>query len=88
MQDKLPDLPDMMPLRMGLTDSLALWNEMMNSPGRPSRRRSRRHANASRDPQVRDLQFPSPQSLPLAIEAARETRAAFSSRQLIWLSSS
>jgi hypothetical protein len=28
---RLPDLPDMMAMGMGLTEALAFWNEMMNS---------------------------------------------------------
>jgi hypothetical protein len=32
--DKLPDLPDMMGAGMGLTEALAFWNLMMNSPDR------------------------------------------------------
>jgi hypothetical protein len=32
---KRPDLPDMLAMGMGLTEALALWNEMMNSPRMP-----------------------------------------------------
>jgi hypothetical protein len=34
--DGLPDLPDMMAAGMGLTEALAFWNLMMNSPYRDS----------------------------------------------------
>lgn len=34
--EKLPDLPDMMAAGMGLTEALAFWNLMMNSPYRGS----------------------------------------------------
>lgn len=30
----LPDLPDMMAAGMGLTQALAFWSRMMNSPAR------------------------------------------------------
>jgi hypothetical protein len=30
----LPDLPDMMAVGMGLTEALAFWSRMMNSPER------------------------------------------------------
>ena len=33
---RLPDLPDMMAMGMGLTEALAFWNEMMNSPQKPT----------------------------------------------------
>lgn len=33
--ERLPDLPDMMALGMGLTEALAFWSEMKNSPQRP-----------------------------------------------------
>jgi hypothetical protein len=34
-QRRKPDLRDMEAAGMGLTESLAFWNEMMNSPDRP-----------------------------------------------------
>jgi hypothetical protein len=34
MKEKLPDLSDIMASGMGLTEALAFWNEMMNSPDR------------------------------------------------------
>jgi hypothetical protein len=34
--DRLPDLPDMLAMGMGLTDALAFWSEMMNSPKKPA----------------------------------------------------
>jgi hypothetical protein len=33
---KLPDLPDMVNAGMGLTEALAFWNYMMNTPGHPA----------------------------------------------------
>jgi len=33
--DRLPDLPDMLAMGMGITQALAFWNEMMNSPLKP-----------------------------------------------------
>lgn len=32
MQERFPDLPDMINLGMGVAEALAFWNEMMNSP--------------------------------------------------------
>jgi len=34
--ERKPDLPDMMARGMGLTEALAFWNEMMNSPQKPT----------------------------------------------------
>ena len=32
MQHELPDLPDMQRASLGITEALAYWSEMMNSP--------------------------------------------------------
>jgi hypothetical protein len=36
-KQRLPDLPDMMKVGMGLTEALAFWNQMMNAPDRDQR---------------------------------------------------
>lgn len=33
-QKRLPDLPDMIAVGIGLSEALAFWNRMMNSPQR------------------------------------------------------
>jgi hypothetical protein len=35
MDERLPDLPDIMAAGLGLSDALAWWSAMMNTPGRP-----------------------------------------------------
>jgi hypothetical protein len=33
--ERLPDLPDMQAAGMGLTEALAFWGKMVNTPGHP-----------------------------------------------------